>query len=160
MVSLSHYPPHTFSMSNHAEGDFENLETRLLNLERALLGESDQAGASQPGTLGGQIGSLVENAAADDAREPAEKLSEVSALARECASAIDQIERRVIELNSPESQRQQLLVDRVAELRDQVYQALREMQQTRQSELHQGLMSNLATLLDDARSSLPKPSSN
>ncbi|MFT5468566.1 MAG: translation initiation factor 2B subunit (eIF-2B alpha/beta/delta family) [Verrucomicrobiales bacterium] len=136
-------------------GELEVIESRLTHLEHALL-DADAPEAS----LGHRIESLADDAT-EDSRKPAEKLNEVAQIARECAKAIDQLERRVIDIDEPAAaQRQQLLADRVGELREQVYQSLRSIQESRQNESQQELVATLATLLDSSQRPLPKPSAN
>lgn len=135
--------------------DLDRLESRLANLEHALL-ENDGSEES--------LGSRIENLAAgteNDDRRPAEKLSEVADIARECAKAIDQVERKVVEVEEGDDpRRQQLLADRVNELREQVYQALRSIQESRQNEAQQELVATLTSLLDSNQNPLPGPSVN
>ena len=146
------------SGSSPSESDLERIEARLARLEQALLNAGGGDADSAEEALAQRIDSLSSDA--DDAREPVEKLHEVADLARDCARAIDHLELRIVKLEEAGGDRRAGLERRVSELREQVYQALRTVQESRQSEAQQELASTLATLLENHRGSLPKPSVN
>ncbi|MEM7014239.1 MAG: hypothetical protein AAF585_22490 [Verrucomicrobiota bacterium] len=133
--------------------DVAKLDARLIALEQTLLGSQvDQDPLTRR---------FEELDAANGERKPSEKMHEVAEVAKVCANALDQIEIGVINLedtHSPEDQ--QLLAQRVDGLREQVYQALRTILESRQHEAQQELVATLASLLDNGRSPLPGPSVN
>lgn len=146
-------PAETNPAAAEHDPDVAQLDARLVELERSLLGDQVD--------LDPLTQRFQELDAANGERKPSEKMHEVAEVAKVCAKALDQIEIGVINLedtHSPEDQ--QLLAQRVDGLREQVYQALRTILESRQHEAQQELVATLAALLDNDRSPLPGPSVN
>ena len=150
MNSETQHPSPNPDSPHQPDAEIEQLRKQLAELEQALLDPVNHGLLDRP--LSDPDG---------DTRKPAEKLDEVSKVAKVCAKEIDRLEIGVLRLedtHSPEDQ--QLLAQRIDGLRERVYQSLRTLLASRQNEAQQELVATLATLLDNNRSPLPGPSVN